>query len=48
MVTLKSPGGGFCCVVFPICKQIIVSIYFPLHVYLVGELFVLPRLLHAN
>ena len=48
MVTLKSPGGVFAMLVFPIRKQITVSIYFPLHFNLVGDLFVLPHLLPAN
>ena len=48
MVTLKSLGGVFAVQVFPIRKQITVSIYFLLHTNLVGDLFVLPRLFHAN
>ena len=48
MVTLKSSGGVFAVLVFPIRKQITMSIYFPFHFNLVGDLFVLPRVLHAN
>ena len=43
MVTLKSPGGVFAVLVFPIRKQITMSIYFPPHTYFIGDLFVLPR-----
>ena len=42
VVTLKSLGGVFAVYVFLIRKQITVSIYFPLHLILVGDLFVLP------
>ena len=48
VVTLKLPGGVFVVLVFPIRKQITMSIYFLLHFNLVGDLFVLPRLLYAN
>ena len=48
VVTLKSPGGFFAALVFSIRKQITVLIYFSLHFNLVGDLFVLPRFLHAN
>ena len=48
MVTLKSLSGVFALEVFPIRKQIIVSIYFPQHINLVGDLFVLPHVLHVN
>ena len=41
VMTLNSLGGVFALEVFPICKQISVST-------LVGELFVLPRVLHVN
>ena len=47
MVTLKSLGKVFAVYVFSIHKQITVLIYFPLHFNLVGDLFVLPRLLHV-
>ena len=48
VMTLKLPGRFFSVYVFRIRKQITVSIYFPLHFNLVGDLFVLPHLLHAN
>ena len=41
VVTLKSLGGVFAMYVFPIRKQITVSIYFLLHLVLVSDLFVL-------
>ena len=48
MVTLKSFSGVFAMLVFPICKQITMSTLFLLHIYLVGDLFVVPRVLHVN
>ena len=48
MVTLKSPGGVFALEVFPIRKQITVSILFSAAFNLVGDLFVLSRVLHVN
>ena len=48
MMTLKSLGGVFALKVFPICKQITVSTLFSTAFNLVGELFVLPRVLHVN
>ena len=48
MVTLKSSGGVFAMLDFPIRKQIAVSIYFPLHFNLVGDLFMFSHILHAN
>ena len=43
VMTLKSPGGVFAVLVFPIRKQITVLIYFLLH-SIIGDLFVLPRI----
>ena len=48
IVTLKSPGEVFAFEVFLIHKQITVLIYFLLHINLVGDLFVLPHILHIN
>ena len=48
MVSLKSPSEIFTVQVFSIHKQITVSNYFLLHINLVGDLFVLLRLLHTN
>ena len=48
MLTLKSPGGVFALEVFPIRKQITVSTLFSTAFNLVGDLFVLPHVLHAN
>ena len=48
VVILKLPGGVFALKVFPIRKQITMSTLFLLHINLVGDLFVLPRILHAN
>ena len=45
-MTLKSPSEVFAVYVFPIRKQITMSIYFPLRFNLIGDLFVLSRLLH--
>ena len=39
LTTLKLRGGVFAMLVFPIRKQITMSIYFPLHFNLVGDLF---------
>ena len=46
MVTLNSPGRAL--EVFPIHKQITVLILFSTAFNLVGDLFVLPRVLHVN
>ena len=48
MVTLNSPGGIFALEVFPIRKQITVLNLFFAAFNLIGDLFVLSRLLHAN
>ena len=48
VVTLKSLCGVFALEVSPIHKQITCQIYFPLHINLVSDLFVLPRVLHVN
>ena len=48
MVTLNSPGGVFALEVFPIRKQITMLTLFFAAFNLVGDLFVLPRLLHVN
>ena len=48
MVTLNSPDGVFALEVFPIHKQITVSTLFSVAFNLVGDLFVLPRVLHVN
>ena len=48
VVTLNSPGGVFASEVFPIYKQITMSnLFFPTF-NLVGDLFVLPCVLHVN
>ena len=47
VVTLKSPGGVFAVLVFPIRKHITVLNLFSA-TYFVGDLFVLPRALHVN
>ena len=44
MVVLKSPDEVFALEVFPIRKQITCQLYFPLHINLVGDFFVLPRI----
>ena len=48
MVTLKSPGGVFALEIFPIRKQITVSMLFSTDINLVGDLFVIPHVLHVN
>ena len=48
MVTLKSPGEIFALEVFPIRKQVTVSTLFYTAFNLVGDLFVLPHVLHVN
>ena len=48
MVILKSPGGVFALEVFPIHNKSLCQLYFPLHINLVGDLFMLPRVLHVN
>ena len=48
MVTLESPDGVFALEVFPIRKQITVSTLFSAVFNLVGDLFVLPHVLHVN
>ena len=48
VVTLKSPDGVFAVLVFPIRKQITMSIYFSLHTLFIGDFFVLSRVLHVN
>ena len=48
VVNLKSPDGVFALEVFPIRKQIIVSTLFSTTFNLVGDLFVLSRVLHIN
>ena len=48
MVTLNSPSGVFALEVFPIHKQITMSTLFSVVFNLVGDLFVLPRVLHVN
>ena len=48
MVTLKSSGRGFSLEVFLIQKQIIASTLFSAAFNLVGDLFVLPHVLHIN
>ena len=45
---LKSLNGIFALKVFPIRTQITVSIYFLLYINLVGDLFMLPCVLHVN
>ena len=45
---LKSPDGVFAVEVFPIRKQIAISTLFSNAFNLVGDLFVLPRVLHVN
>ena len=47
VVTLKSQNGVFAMQLFPIRKEITVSIYFS-HFNLIDDLFVLPCLLHVN
>ena len=48
VVTLNSSGGVFALEVFSIRKQITVSTLFSAAFNLVGDLFVLPRVLHVN
>ena len=48
MVTLNSPGRVFALEVSPFVNKSPCQLYFPLHINLVGDLFVLPRLLHVN
>ena len=48
MVTLNSPGGVFALEVFAIHKQITVSTLFSTAFNLVGDLFMLPHVLHVN
>ena len=48
MVTLISPGRVFALEVFHIHKQITMSNLFSAAFDLVGDLFVLPRVLHVN
>ena len=48
MVTLNSPSGVFALEVFSIRKQITMSTLFSIAFNLVGDLFVLPRVLHVN
>ena len=47
-MTLKSRGGIFAFEVFPIRNQSLCQLYFPLHINLVDDLFVLPCLLHVT
>ena len=48
MVTLNSPGGVFALEVFPIRKQITVLNLFFAAFNLIGDLFVLSRVLQVN
>ena len=48
MVTLNSTGGVFALKVFPIRKQITCVKFFSAAFNLVGDLFVLPCVLHIN
>ena len=48
MITLNSPGEDFALEVFLIRKQITVSNLFSVAFNLVGDLLVLPRVLHVN
>ena len=48
MVTLKSPDGVFTVLVSPFINKSPCQLYFPLHIYLVGDLFALPCVLHVN
>ena len=48
VMTLNSPGEDFALEVFFIRKQITVSNLFSVAFNLVGDLFVLPRVLHVN
>ena len=48
MVTLKSTSGIFAVLVFPTHKQITVSFIFHYTLSLIGDLFVLPHVLHVN
>ena len=48
MMTLNSLGGDFALEVFLIRKQISVSNLFSVAFNLVGDLFVLSRVLHVN
>ena len=48
MVTLNSLGGVFALEVFPIRKQITMLTLFSDAFTLVGDLFVLPHVLHVN
>ena len=44
VVTLKSLDEIFAVLVFPIRKQITMSIYFSLHLVLIGDLFLLSHI----
>ena len=48
VVILNSPSGVFALEVFSIRKQITMSTLFSIAFNLVGDLFVLPRVLHVN
>ena len=48
VVTLKSPVGFLPCRFLPIENKSPSQFYFPLHINLVGDLFVLPHVLHVN
>ena len=47
-MTLKSLDGVFALEVSPFINKSQCKLYFPLHINLVGDLFVLPRILHVN
>ena len=48
MMTLKSPGGILPKRFSPFVNKSPCQLYFLLHINLVGDLFVLPRVLHVN
>ena len=48
VVTLKSPGGFLPCRFSSFENKSLCQLYFPLYINLVGDLFVLSRVLHVN
>ena len=48
MVTLNSPSEIFTLEVFLFINKSLSQLYFPLHINLVGNFFVLPHFLHVN
>ena len=47
VVTLKSPGRVLALRFFPFVNKSSCQLYFPLHINLVGDFFVLPHLLYV-